>query len=59
MKTALRLVSYLGLALTVLPAFFVLAGSLSLPVYYKIINAGMVLWFATAIFWIKAEKTEG
>jgi hypothetical protein len=59
MKTALRLVSYLGLALSVVPGFFVMAGSLSMPAYYKIINVGMVLWFATAVFWIKAEKTEG
>ena len=58
MKTALRLVSYLGLALSVVPAFFVLAGSLSTPAYYKIMNAGMVLWFATAVFWIKPEQTE-
>ena len=59
MTTLLRLISYTGLALTVLPALFVFSGTLSLERYHTLATVGMVLWFATAVLWIKPEKTEG
>ena len=59
MKTLLRLVSFVGLALTVLPPVAVLGEHLSQSVSFALINVGMVLWFATAVFWIRRERGEG
>lgn len=58
MTTLLRLISYAGLALTALPAVFVFYGVLSLERYYLLAAVGMVLWFGSAVLWIKPEKTE-
>lgn len=52
MKKALVLVSYLGLALTAIPAFFVFAGKVTFEQYKILMIAGAVLWFLTAPFWI-------
>lgn len=59
MKTALRLVSYLGLALSVVPSLLVWAGKIDMSTNYMLLNVGMFLWFGSAVFWIKREKTEG
>jgi len=53
MKIALRLVSYLGLALSVIPPLLLWAGKLDVSTNYLLLNIGMVLWFSTSIFWVK------
>jgi hypothetical protein len=55
--TLLRLISYLGLALSVLPSLFVFAGVLSMAANLQLMAVGTVLWFGTAVFWIKPSKT--
>ena len=55
----LRLVSYLGLALTIVPSLFVFAGALTHDTNLRLMTLGAVLWFGTAVFWIKPDKTEG
>jgi len=52
MKKILPIISYTGLLLTALPAFFVFAGNLSSETYQKLMIIGAVLWFSTAPFWI-------
>ena len=52
MKQVLQLLSYVGLALTVLPSFGVLAGSLSVPTHKTLMLIGTILWLASAPFWI-------
>jgi hypothetical protein len=52
MKKVLVLMSYIGLALTAIPAFFVFTGKLSFEQYKSLMIAGAVLWFLTAPFWI-------
>ncbi len=56
MKSSLRYLSYFGLAITGLAPLLVYLGRLSLETYYPIMTASMVLWFATAIFWIKPDS---
>jgi len=56
MTLALRLISYLGLALSVVPPVLVWAGRLDMPTNYVLLNIGMVLWFGSAIFWIKPDQ---
>ena len=55
MSTLLKLVSFLGLALTVVPAFLVFAGTISWSTHAALMLVGAVLWFASAPFWMSDE----
>jgi hypothetical protein len=54
MSVILKILSYLGLGLTIGPSVLLLVGSSLLDNYdYKLLaTVGMILWFATAPFWI-------
>ena len=56
MKTFLKSVSYLGLALSIVPSLLVFAGRLSMETNLNLMAVGMVLWFATVVFWIKRDQ---
>lgn len=56
MKTLLRILSYLGLAITCLAPLLLWAGKLEVSTNRILLNIGMVLWFGTAIFWIKKNE---
>lgn len=58
MRTLLRVISFLGLALTVLPPVLAFGGHLSQAGSFTVMNVGMVLWFSTAVFWIKGKRAE-
>lgn len=51
----LRLISYCGLALSCVPAVLVYHGTITRDTYLLLILLGMLLWFSTAIFWIKPD----
>ena len=51
MNIVLKLLSYVGLGLTIVPAVLQLAGFPNVP-YVLLTTLGMVLWFLTAPFWI-------
>lgn len=53
MKNIAKIISYLGLALTLLPAFFVFYGLLSFDMYKWIMALGTIMWFSGASFGIK------
>ena len=53
MKQFLKILSYLGLALTVAPAALTLVGVLSWSMHAALMLAGAALWFATAPFWME------
>ena len=55
MSVSLKLLSWLGLALTLLPSLLVFGGVLSLETYKTIVLAGSILWLATAPFWINRD----
>ena len=58
MTTGLRLlkvVSYIGLLLTLLPALLVFAGLITLATYKWIMLGGTALYLFTAPFWINRE----
>ena len=54
-KHLLQAASFTGLALTTIPAFLVFGGMLSKDIYLHLLNLGMLIWFCTAIFWIKKD----
>ena len=56
-KRILQSISFAGLALSVIPAFLVFGGLLSSEIYLHVTAAGMVMWFGTAIFWVKKDHS--
>lgn len=54
-KKILQIVSFAGLVLSVVPAILMFTGALSKEVYLHLMTAGMVLWFSTAVFWIRKD----
>ncbi|WP_339382614.1 hypothetical protein [Pelagicoccus albus] len=54
----LKIVSYLGLTLSVLPAILVYSGVMETETHYIFMAVGMVLWFSTAILWVKPDAHE-
>lgn len=56
MKIFIKTISYIGLALTVMPAFFVFAGKITWGTHAKLMFIGTLLWFFTAPFWIKKRS---
>jgi hypothetical protein len=54
-KHILQVISFVGLALSIIPSFLVFGGVISKEVYFRLMAAGMVMWFCTAVFWIKKE----
>jgi hypothetical protein len=52
MDALLKMVSVLGLALTVVPACLVFAGLIAWPTHALLMVIGMVLWFVSAPFWM-------
>jgi hypothetical protein len=58
MKTLLKVISYIGLALTIVPSILVFNGVITKQTHFTIMTVGMVLWFATAVFWIKDKPLD-
>ena len=56
MKILLKTGSFLGLALTVVPAFLVFPGRLTWDAHALLMGVGAVLWFAIAPFWMVKEE---
>ena len=57
MKIVLKSASYLGLGLTVVPAFLVFSGSLTWESHAMLMAVGALLWFATAPFWLGGDES--
>jgi hypothetical protein len=51
-----RLLSYCGLALSFIPALLVFHGTIPQALYYQLTAGGMLLWFSTAVLWIKPDQ---
>ncbi|MDX2248509.1 MAG: hypothetical protein SF052_17120 [Bacteroidia bacterium] len=56
MKTALKIISYTGLGLTIVPSLLVAAGILANTQNKTLMLVGMILWFATVPFWMGKEQ---
>lgn len=55
MKCLLKLLSVIGLVLTVVPSFLVFNGTMRWEVHADLMLVGTVLWFGTAPWWMKGE----
>lgn len=58
MKKLLILISYIGLAFTIVPSFMVLKGTITLQNHFWLMTIGMVLWFASSPFWMKSKSLD-
>ena len=57
MKVILRIISYSGLLLTILPSFLVYADLVTMEKHKLIALIGSVMWLSTAPFWLNKNKT--
>jgi len=56
MRTALKLISFAGLGLTVVPSFLVFVGRITWDTHAALMLVGTVLWSASAPFWMLETK---
>ncbi len=54
--TILKIISYLALAGTIVPAMLVFFGDMQLETNKAIMAIAMVIWFVTVPFWINKSK---
>ena len=54
----LKLVSYCGLALSIVPAVLVFTETIEKGTYLNLLILGTVMWFGSAIFWIKPDHQQ-
>lgn len=58
MQMIIGVLSVVGLALTIVPAFFVFTGVLDIAAHRQFMFVGMVLWFLCAPFWMRDKKAK-
>ena len=56
MQLILKIISYIGLFFTVVPAFLVFSGVIELSFHKTLMLIGTLLWFFTAPFWMNRQK---
>ena len=56
MKTALKIVSFLGLCLTIVPSVLVLKDKIDFELHKTLMIIGMLMWFVTAPLWMKSKS---
>lgn len=57
MTVLLKLISLVGLILTLLPSFLVFSGTITFETHKILAIIGTVLWMGTAPFWINKSQT--
>ncbi len=58
MITLLKVISYLGLVLTLLPSFLVFAGIIDIDTNKNLMLIGTAIWFISAALWQKKPKSQ-
>ncbi len=58
MRTVLKIISFIGLLLTIVPSFFVFANRLPIEMHYTLMLIGTFVWFLSAPFWMLEKKTD-
>jgi hypothetical protein len=58
MKPILTIVSFLGLGLTIVPSLLVFNGTITKQTHFELMTVGLVMWFATAPFWMKGKPLD-
>ncbi len=58
MTWLLKIISVVGLGLTVVPAYLVWSQSISWDSHATLMLIGTLLWFGSAPFWMKKDRPE-
>jgi len=58
MKPILTIVSFLGLGLTIVPSLLAFNGAITKQTHFQLMAVGLVMWFATAPFWMKGKSLD-
>ena len=58
MTLLLKVLSFVGLGLTVVPSFLVFADVIVWDTHATLMLVGTLLWFATSPFWMQDEAAE-
>jgi len=58
MKTILKILSALGLIMTLVPSFLVFSGVITLDMNKWLMLLGTILWFVTAPFWMDKNTAD-
>ena len=58
MNYLLKVISFIGLGLTIIPSLLVLAGKIDIDLNKTLMIVGTVLWFSTVPFWINKNKED-
>ena len=53
MKALLKILSLIGLLLTLVPSFLVFYGVIDKQTHFTLMGVGVVVWFISAPFWMK------
>ena len=56
MTQLFKLISLIGLLLTIVPAFLVFAGTIAIEQHYTYMLIGAIIWFVSAPFWMLKKK---
>jgi hypothetical protein len=56
MRTLTIIISFIGLALTIIPSFLVLIGEASMDQNKNFMLIGTLLWFGSVPFWMNKKK---
>jgi len=56
MKAILKPLSYVGLCITVLAPLLFWNGKITMEASKTMLIVGMLVWFGTAVFWIKHDS---
>ncbi|HSI75176.1 MAG TPA: hypothetical protein VK957_04765 [Lunatimonas sp.] len=60
MKTLIKIISYTGLGLSIIPAILVFQQSITPETCKVLMTAGTIMWFTTAPSWMnKTEEERG
>jgi len=57
MKSLIKLISYFGLALTIIPAFLVFNGKITLEFSKWLMLIGTIVWFLSAPTWMNKNES--
>ena len=57
MKSFIKLISYIGLALTIIPAFLVFNGKITLEFSKWLMLIGTIIWFLSAPTWMNKNES--
>lgn len=52
MRSLIKLVSYIGLGLTLIPSLLVFAGSISIELSKTLMLIGTIIWFISTPIWM-------